>query len=113
MGTQPRLRDKREIDSALKTIEEIYKKGAMGADMYYKCIVSLAFEYACADEQQECLVQLTRVPVTYYQNTQPGHMRDDRLYAELVVLLSYKLIQMGVVEGSEQIVTPTMAPARA
>jgi hypothetical protein len=40
-------------------------------------------------------------------------MRDDRLYAELVVLLSYKLIQMGVVDGSEQIVTPTMAPARA
>jgi hypothetical protein len=36
------------------------------------------------------------------------------MYRDLVVLLSYKLIQMGVVDGSEEIVLgPMMAPARA
>ena len=113
MGAQPKLRTKEEIDSALKTIEEIRKQGIMGDDVYHKCIVSLAYEYACADQQQECLVQLTRVPPSYYKDVQLQHMKDDSMYRDLVVLLSYKLIQMGVVDGSEEIVVPTMAPARA
>lgn len=85
----------------------------MGDDVYHKCIVSLAYEYICADLQQEGLVQLSRVPVAYYQDVQLRHMQEDSMYAELVVLLSYKLIQMGIVDGSETLVVPTMAPARA
>ena len=113
MGTQPKLRSREEVDSALKTIEEIKKQGVMSDDVYHKCLVSLAFEYACADQQQECLVQLARVPASYYKDVQLKHMREDSMYRDLVVLLSYKLIQMGVVDGSEEIKGPMMAPARA
>jgi hypothetical protein len=113
MGAQPRLRTKPEVDAALLMIEKIKASGTMGEDVYHKCIVSLAYEYICADEQQEGLVQLARVPPSYYENVQLRQAREDKGYADLVVLLSYKLIQMGVVEGSEKIYVPTMAPARA
>lgn len=109
--TKPRNRG--EVDQALAVVENIYKTGTMSPDVWAKCIVSLAYEYMCADQQQEALVQLNRVPPSYYKDVQYKHMKDDTMYAELVVLLSYRLIQMGVVEGSEELIEPTMPPARA
>lgn len=108
-----KTRNKEEVDIALMQIEKIYAQHVMSDAIYYKCLVSLAYEYICANEHQEGLVQISRVPVSYYQDVQLQHMREDKSYAELVVLLSYRLIQMGVVEGSENLHVPTMAPARA
>ena len=110
----PKIRTKEEVDVALKQIETIRKTpGAMTDDVYYKCLVSLGYEYTCVDEQQEALVQLSRVPIGYYQDTLFKQMKEDKMYAELVVLFSYKLIQMGVVEGSDKLFVPTMALAEA
>lgn len=106
-------RIKEQIDGAVKQIEMMHDQGALGSEAYYKCLVSLAYEYVCADDLQEALKQLSRVPGSYYQDVQLRHMREDSMYRDLVVLLSYKLIQLGVVEGTEELVIPTMAPARA
>lgn len=108
-----RNRRPEEIDAALKTVEDIYKSEAMTREVYHKCLVSLAYEYILADAQQQGLVQLARVPASYFEDYQLPQMREDKMYAELVVLLSYKLIQMGVVDGADEVVAPTMAPARA
>lgn len=109
-----KTRTKDEVEVALKQIEAIKKTpGAMSDEVYHKCLVSLAYEFICADEQQAGLVQLSRVPIGYYQDVQLKQMREDKMYAELVVLLSYKLIQMGVVDGSDKLFVPTMPLAEA
>lgn len=113
MGTQSKLRKKEDLNGALATVERIFKSGTMDKDVYHKCLVSLGFEYICADEQQEGLVLISRVPISYYQDVQLKQMREDKMYAELVVLLSYKLVQMGVVDGSEKLFAPTMPVAEA
>lgn len=108
-----KTRPKDEIDKAVALMEQIRKSGAMGPDVYHKCIVGLAYEYIMADQQQEGLIQLSRVPESYYRDVQLKQMQEDKLYAETVILLSYRLIQMGVVDGSEDLYVPTMALARA
>lgn len=113
-GTQtvaPRPRD--EVDKALKVVEEIRKTGAMSDGSYYKCLVSLAYEYALAEEDQMALVLLAKAPPDYYKTVQPQQMDADKQYSDLVVLLAYKLIQMGVVDGSEEVHVPTMPPGLA
>lgn len=106
-------RKKDEIDTALATVEKIYKTESMERQVYHKCLVSLAYEYLMADAPQEGLIQLSRVPAAYFKDFQLDQMREDSMYRDLVVLLSYKLIQMGVVDGADEVVVPTMAPARA
>lgn len=106
-------RKKEEVDGALATIEKIFKSGAMESQVYYKCLVSLAYEYILADAGQEGLIQLSRVPPAYFKDYQLAQMKADSMYSDLVVLLSYKLIQMGVVDGSDEVVVPTMTQARA
>jgi hypothetical protein len=106
-------RKKDEIDTALAMIEKIFKSGAMEHQVYHKCLVSLAYEYILADAGQEGLIQLSRVPASYFKDYQLAQMKEDGMYSDLVVLLSYRLIQMGVVDGSDEVVVPTMAMARA
>src|SRR4051812_16870084 len=101
------IRRKEEIDASLKMIEEMHKQ-VMSDDVYHKCVVSLAYEYLMAGEQQEGLRQIMRVPVGYYQDVQLKQMRDDEMYRDLVVLLSYRLIQLGVVEGADRVIEPNI-----
>lgn len=106
-------RKKDEIDAALKVVETLHSSGAMSDGSWAKCVVSLAYEYTMIEEDQMALVLLARPPVEYYQTVQPQQMEADDQYRDLVILLAYKLIQMGVVEGADDVHTPTMAPANA
>ena len=108
---EPRTKDK--VDQAFKMIEDIRKTGTLSDGAYHKCLVSLAYEYCLAEEDQPALVMLTKAPPEYYQTVPPQQMEADPQYRDLVILLAYKLIQMGVVDGSEEVHTPTMAPGIA
>ena len=108
---QVRKRD--EIDAALKMVEEMHKTGALSEGVWAKCLVSLAYEYALAEEDQMALVLLVKAPPEYYKDVQPQQMDADAQYRDLVILLAYRLVQMGVVDGAEEVHPPTMAPGRA
>jgi hypothetical protein len=112
MGTTE-VRDRDQVDGALKLVETLRANSAMGDDAYYKCLVSLAYEYLLADEHQLALVLLAKPPVDYYERVQLRQMEEDGMYRDLVVLLAYRLVQMGLVTSSEDTLSPTMAPAKA
>jgi len=107
------VRTKEHIDHSLKVVENLKAQKVMADDVYYKCIVSLAYEYLLDGAQQEGLQQLMRVPISYYKEVQPKQMKEDHMYRDLVVLLSFKLIQLGVVEGADEVAVPNMGEARA
>ena len=106
-------RTKDKVDGALKMIEDIRKTGTLSDGAYYKCLVSLAYEYTMAEEDQMALVLLSKAPAEYYKTVQPQQMEVDSAYRDVVILLAYKLIQMGVVDGAEDVHTPTMKPGVA
>lgn len=109
--TEPRPRDK--VDGALDAVEKIRAANAMADDVYHKCLVSLAYEYILVDETEVALVLLNRPGTEYYEKVQSKQMEEDELYRQLVVLLAYKLIQAGLVEGSDSLYPATMPAARA
>jgi hypothetical protein len=94
-------------------IEDIRATGTLSEGAYHKCLVSLAYEYCLAEEDQMALVLLSKPPAEYYKTVQPQQMEADAQYRDLVILLAYKLIQMGVVDGSEDVHVPTMPPGVA
>jgi len=112
-GTPTVARPRDQVDGALKVVESIRATGAMSDGAYYKCLVSLAYEYVLADEDQMALVLLSKAPEDYYRVVQLQQMSEDSMYRDLVILLAYRLVQMGVVDGTEDSLPPTMAPAKA
>lgn len=113
MSFTPPQRPKDQVEQALKTVDQIHDSGAMPDDVYYKCLVSLAYEYIQADDHQAGLVLISKCPPSYFQDVQPGQMQEDGLYRDVVVLLAYKLIQLGVVTGDVDLYAPTQAGAQA
>lgn len=107
------IRKKNELDDALRMVEEMHKTGALDDSVWAKCLVSLAYEYILVEEDQFALVLISKAPVEYYKTVQPQQMEEDPMYGDLVVLLAYKLVQMGVVDGSDDLYPPTMSPANA
>lgn len=103
-----RVRPRDEVDKALKMIEEMYKTKAFSDNVYYKCLVSLAYEYCMAEEDQLALVLLAKAPPEYYKVVQPQQMEADAQYRDLVILLAYRMVQMGVVDGADEVHVPTM-----
>ncbi len=104
----PRIRTPEEVTAALKQMDAIRATGAMSDDVYHKVLVSLAYEYLMVNAQQEGLRLLMKVPASYYKEVQLKQMYEDLMYRDLVVLLSYKLIQLGIVEGADEVVAPNM-----
>jgi len=110
---KPERRPRDQVDEALRLIEEIRASGTLSDGSYFKCLVSLAYEYVLVDEDQLALVLISKAPPEYYRVTQPQQMEVDSMYRDLVVFLAYELIQMGVIDDDTPTLAPTMAPAQA
>lgn len=101
-----------EIEAALKTIDRMYASGALPDDSYYKCIVTLASECLVnQSDQEQALMLLNRCPPSYYGQVLPDQLREDEMFATVVLELSYKIIQHGIL--SEDLHQPTMPSAKA
>jgi hypothetical protein len=108
-----KIRKKEEIEGALQMVNQMRASAAMEIDSWAKCLVSLCYEFTLIQEDMTALRLLASIPVDYFKFSQINQMKEDSMYRDLVVLLSYKLIQMGVVEGSECLNEINMPEARA
>ena len=102
-----------EIAEALRLIETIRNSGSLGDDSYHKCLVSLGFEYLVAGETNKGLLLILKVPSDYYRLVQLQQMEEDSMYRDLVIGLGYKLVQLGLAQGTEEIYPPTQPPGNA
>lgn len=101
-----------EIEAALKSIDKMRDAGALPDDSYYKCIVTLASEVLCNhSDQEQALILLNRCPPSYYGQVLPDQLREDEMFAVVVLELTYKIIQHGIL-GTE-LHKPTMPSAQA
>lgn len=95
-----------ELEAATVHIEQMHDSGALPAQSYYKCLVTLASSHLCEHLNAErALVLLNKVPANYYLDTLPEQMREDGLFAQTTVELSYRLVQLGLTGGIEAHVT--------
>ena len=104
---------KARIDE-MRSVVERYKTEGLDADSYNKCLVCLSYEYLQAGCELDAINILASVPVEYFENVQLKQMEEDAMCNSLVINLSYKLIQAGLVEGTDEIMmTPNVPAARA
>lgn len=107
-------RTKEEIDASVMTMERIHKQtGILGENLFYKSLIYLAYEYIQCGHEQEGLVTLFKVPATYFVEDNVKNMEQDPQFADIVVRLSYRLIQIGVVRTDEHVPKANMTKANA
>lgn len=109
----PPQRSKDEVDLAFRQVVKMHMDGSMPTDVYYKCLICLAYEYIQNDDHQIAIILIHKCPPEYFEKVQPDQVKEDKAYADVVTLLAYKLIQMGLVDGDVPLYSPTQAKALA
>lgn len=89
-----------DLQAAVAQVEQMHEVGALPTPAYHKCLVTLASEHLCRRHDTEsALVLLNRCPPDYFRITLVGQMREDALFADVMLELGYRLVQLGVADG--------------
>lgn len=109
---------RKAIEEALLAIKTMVREEAITPDIYFKGLVSLAYEYVLLNDASAATDLLNLVPVEYFLGVQDKQMEDDPVYAEVSVKLAKYLIDAGLVdqepeEPEEEQFTFTQKPANA
>lgn len=102
-----------QLEKSLLTVSLSYLKGELSENVYFMCLVCAAhdFLYEGQIERGEALLRIP--PLSYYRDVQLGQMEEDERYNEIVIRISYRLIQLGLAVGSEELFVPNMKVGRA
>lgn len=106
-----------EVEAYLASVESMKTKGQLGDEDYFKCLVSLAWEFLNCGGQGErrAYSLLNKVGPDYFL---PGGVctkqgLEDAAYGVLLVKMAFKLLQYGLVGGDENIYGATQKPGQA
>lgn len=83
--------------------------------VYFKGLLSLAYEYAVADDLHVATHIVNECGVDYFGNAMAKQMQDDSAYRTVVYGLAQKLVEVGVVilDDEPEYVLTTSKPAQA
>lgn len=99
-------------EQIVTSLKSLYSAKTISESQYYKGIVSVAYEYANAEEIGECLNLLGIIPLEYVTYGMQQELENDALFADILFRLSKILEQSGAVRLESE-VTPNMSPAKA
>jgi hypothetical protein len=109
-----------EVEAYLSSVETMKSKGQLGDEDYYKCLVSLAWEFINLGGQGErrayaLLNKVNAKSPDYWAPSGIGYKQamEDTQYGVIVIKLAFKLLQYGLVGGDENIYGATQKPAEA
>lgn len=112
MGTKQVTDEISTLDSFQQKVTEMHEAGALSTDGLYMCYTTLASEYLVKHHDAEkALIVLNRCPPEYFTDIIVPQMQKDGLFAQSVVELGYRLVQLGLT-GIESD-PPNQSPAEA
>lgn len=93
-GRNPRPED---LEAALKVVEVCWMSGEMSSELYYKALVEIASDYvACCLDIEAGLILVNRIPAEYFGKEMIEQMKQDCLFADSALELTYRFQQLGV-----------------
>lgn len=98
------------LDRAVKDFETLHADGVIDDNLYFKCLVSLAYEYSENQELEQSARLVFTCPPEYYQSVLPIQVREDKQYRDCVIRLTYYLVKAGYIEFEKEpleLFTPT------
>lgn len=84
-----------DIDS----IDQMKKSGALDTDSYHKCLVELAYRFFKDGDNDNFVLSLSKCNPNYFKSKCMKHMEEDEVYKDIVIYISYKLMQCGMIEA--------------
>lgn len=102
----------KKVEESISAVTKMYRDKILPEEDYYRCMVSLAYEYAIGDKVLQAASIAQGIPRDYYQKVQHQQMLEDPNYAYISYSLALALFQAGYVHIGE-IPAPTMGAATA
>jgi hypothetical protein len=104
----------KKCDEQLAALTSMYREKQLEANLYYKCLVALAYEFSIGDKHLRAATLAQGIPLEYFRDVQRQQMQEDPNYAYVAYTLALNLLQQGFVHiGAGPTLSPTMAPASA
>jgi hypothetical protein len=80
-----------EIDEQYVVLKHLYEEGTMGADIFMKCVIALAYEHAILGELEDVRILVNDCTEAYLNDVMPQQMRDDPTFFRLALFVAEKL----------------------
>lgn len=107
--TDKTLEDLQNLETLL---HKQHDDGIIPDNEYYKCLVSLSYEYFADGDVTTGLALLAICDHDYFRGVQLMQMKEDRVYQAMVIYIAERLIEKGVASLYD-VPPPTQAPAKA
>lgn len=91
----------RNVDSVNKAVvdlDELYCKKLFEEDIYFKCILGLAYEYMVLHEGEKALSLIFRCEPDYFKGAIQTQMEQDPLFRDVIIVLTHSLSKAGYLE---------------
>jgi hypothetical protein len=86
------------VGLARRATEEAYRGNVISIELYYKFLVSFAYEYAVAGYADEAMTMILGIAPSYFKNTQPRQMDEDPEYLKVAEKVAETLAYAGVLQ---------------
>jgi hypothetical protein len=100
------------IQDQLVAVQQLRRDEKIDENVYHKCMVAIAYEYAVRDEGLRAAALIQTIPIEYFRNVQPQQMRDDPAFCTIAFVTAMKLVKDGFVEIGPKLVI-NQGPANA
>lgn len=91
---------KSDLERAEAHIMGLKDKGLLPDENYYKCMVSLAYEYAIDGNMDKVKSMLAPIPADYYNTTMQQQMQDDPDFMDVASGVAQAIVDHGLAEDS-------------
>lgn len=106
------MSNKDHLEAEFEALNQLYRKGQISPDDYYKCLVALAWEYIAANDLSQAVTLLNIPSKEYYALVQRRQMEADASFYEISLDVANALVERGIVNLRSDI-KPNQAPALA
>lgn len=89
----------KDLNLAVQAIEDMRATGQLADEIYFQLLVTVASDFICEQsDAEQALILLNKCVPDYFEGPMVSQMEDDEAFAASVVKMSYKLMQLGVVD---------------
>lgn len=105
-------KSREQLQEEFQALNDLYRQGVLTANIYYKCLVCLAWEHLSEDEVSQAVSLLNIPPKEYYTDVQPEQMLADAAYFEVALDVANALVDRWLVSLDSGL-APNQRPASA
>ena len=84
------------IDKVYDDVKDLFQNGSLEKDIFYKCLISLAFEYLCISDMSNCVHLIAECDTHYINVVMSEQMDEDPKFKSLVIKLVDVLDRSGL-----------------